>query len=90
MAYCSKCLHIEVCKTADSCDGKVPGCQYFKDKKQVIYIEELAKKICDSYEECVEGECPGFDYCYFRGRNGVQIWLENVIKGKKEEEIEDC
>lgn len=32
MAYCGKCLHLDVCKTADSCDGHVPRCKHFMDK----------------------------------------------------------
>lgn len=32
MAYCGKCLHLDVCKTADSCDGHVPKCKHFMDK----------------------------------------------------------
>ncbi len=26
---CSKCIHKEVCKTAESCDGYVSGCKHF-------------------------------------------------------------
>lgn len=28
---CSKCIHKEVCKTAESCDGYVSGCKHFKE-----------------------------------------------------------
>lgn len=34
MAYCGKCLHLDVCKTADSCDGHVPRCKHFMDKAE--------------------------------------------------------
>lgn len=34
MAYCGKCLHLDVCKTADSCDGHVPRCKHFMDKDE--------------------------------------------------------
>ena len=34
MAYCGKCLHLDVCKTADSCDGHVPKCKHFMDKEE--------------------------------------------------------
>lgn len=34
MAYCGKCLHLDVCKTADSCDGHVPKCKHFLDKDE--------------------------------------------------------
>lgn len=29
MAECTKCIHKEVCKTAESCDGYVSGCKHF-------------------------------------------------------------
>ncbi len=28
---CSKCIHKAVCKTAESCDGRVPNCEHFKE-----------------------------------------------------------
>ena len=31
---CSKCIHKAVCKTAESCDGYVPGCKHFKEQKK--------------------------------------------------------
>lgn len=34
MAYCGKCLHLDVCKTAETCDGHVPGCKHFMDKDE--------------------------------------------------------
>ena len=38
MAYCGKCLHLDVCKTTDSCDGHVPKCKHFLDKNK--YAEQ--------------------------------------------------
>ncbi len=32
MPECKNCIHIEVCKSADSCDGRVPGCRHFETK----------------------------------------------------------
>ena len=32
MAYCGKCIHLDVCKSADACDGHVPRCKHFMDK----------------------------------------------------------
>jgi len=26
---CSRCIHLDVCKTADSCNGYVPRCKHF-------------------------------------------------------------
>lgn len=34
MAYCGKCLHLDVCKTAETCDGHVPRCKHFMDKDE--------------------------------------------------------
>lgn len=34
MAYCRKCLHLDVCKTAETCDGHVPRCKHFMDKDE--------------------------------------------------------
>ena len=28
---CLKCIHHPVCKTAESCDGYVSGCEHFKE-----------------------------------------------------------
>ena len=38
MAECKKCIHNAVCKTAESCDGYVSGCEHFKEKKQGQWI----------------------------------------------------
>ena len=35
MAYCGKCLHLDVCKTAETCDGHVPRCKHFMDKTAI-------------------------------------------------------
>lgn len=35
MACCGNCLHLDVCKTADSCDGHVPRCEHFMDKTAI-------------------------------------------------------
>ena len=64
MAYCGKCLHLDVCKTADSCDGHVPRCKHFMDKTIISQMpgeprtrrdqlramsdEELAKFLLDA------------------------------------------
>ena len=31
---CTKCIHKAVCKTAESCDGYVSGCEHFKEQKK--------------------------------------------------------
>lgn len=50
-------------------------------KPKTYTLEEIAKKICDSYEECTEGECPGFDYCNRRlNKNGVLEWLKEIVE----------
>lgn len=41
-------------------------------------ITELAEKICASYEECEEGQCPAFAYCR-HGCKGTLVWLRKVL-----------
>lgn len=41
MAYYGKCLHLDVCKTAETCDGHVPRCKHFMDKTAIS--QTLAK-----------------------------------------------
>ena len=36
MAKCNECLHLDVCKTADSCDGCVPRCKHFLNRADVV------------------------------------------------------
>ena len=38
MAYCGKCLHLDVCKTAETCDGHVPNCKHFLQKGTLIPV----------------------------------------------------
>lgn len=49
-------------------------------KPKTYTIEEIAQKICESYEECKEGECPGFAYCRHE-RKGTIVWLQKVLNG---------
>ena len=49
------------------------------DGDRTLTLEELAKKICESYEVCKEGECPGFPYCR-HDRKGILVWLRQVVK----------
>lgn len=37
--HCGKCLHLDVCKTAETCDGHVPRCKYFINKNSVMRQE---------------------------------------------------
>ena len=43
MAICGKCIHLDVCKTADSCDGHVPRCKHFMDKTAISEALEKQK-----------------------------------------------
>ena len=45
----------------------------------VITLEQLARRICNHYEDCREGDCPGFDFCNSK-QNGVLVWLREVLK----------
>ena len=40
MAACKECLHLPVCKSADSCDGIVPGCKHFMVRKERYLLKE--------------------------------------------------
>lgn len=51
--------------------------------EQKYTIAEISKMICDSYEECVEGVCPGFDYCS-KKKNGVFAWIEKIMNGENQ------
>ena len=53
MAYCGKCLHVDVCKTADSCDGHVPKCKHFLQKGTLIPVTcKLGEKGCYGDGKC--------------------------------------
>ena len=41
MAYCEKCLHRDVCKSCESCDGSVSGCEQYIDR------DALAQEVND-------------------------------------------
>ena len=76
MATCKECLHLPVCKSADACDGIVPGCKHFKKErwgrweewwppKHMIFTgDEMLYRctLCDAKYPDVEGYrcCP---YC---------------------------
>jgi hypothetical protein len=51
---CTKCIHKEVCKTAESCDGFVSGCKHFKDEK---WVNELEKRIAELEPQVVRMQC---------------------------------
>ena len=55
MQDCGKCLHEEVCATAKTCDGHVPGCQHFMDK--TVISEALGKQ--EPQRPDIEGD--GYD-----------------------------
>ena len=42
---CTKCIHKEVCKTAESCDGCVSGCKHFKEEQQGIAMDVREKLV---------------------------------------------
>lgn len=41
--HCGKCLHLDVCKTAETCDGHVPRCKHFMDKTAISEALEKQK-----------------------------------------------
>ena len=68
MPYCGDCFHLDVCKTAGSCDGRVQKCKHFASKKivtnedrfRVGSLEEIADAVyaaadgmwCQNLPEC--------------------------------------
>lgn len=50
------------------------------DKTWTMTIEQLAQKICDSYTDCKEEQCPGFPYCRHK-KKGTIVWLQKVLNG---------
>lgn len=53
MAYCGKCIHLDVCKTADSCDGHVPQCKHFMDKTSIRKRERVYAAAREAFgDEC--------------------------------------
>ena len=63
--HCGKCLHLDVCKTADSCDGHVPRCKYFLDKESFSACFGLAPWTCQlGSEGCnPDGGCRSTKAC---------------------------
>lgn len=49
--------------------------------EKTMTLEELAREMCKKIGqvECVENECPGFDYCY-KNHNGLLAWFREVLE----------
>ena len=53
MAICGKCIHLDVCKSADACDGHVPRCKHFMDKDGMALAScKLGAKGCFTDGKC--------------------------------------
>jgi hypothetical protein len=48
-----------------------------KDGDKVLTLEELAQRICNSYDEC--DDCPAAGYCR-HGHTGMIDWLREVLE----------
>ena len=59
MAYCGDCFHLDVCKTADSCDGRVPRCRYFADKTAISQALGKQEKKGPVVISSADRKCPG-------------------------------
>ncbi len=79
MAECKGCVKNVTCVERRYFGGNQKNCKDFQ-KKTHYTLEEIAGKICDSYEECTEGVCPGFALCS-NGHNGILNWLRKVVEG---------
>ena len=54
MEDCTKCFHKVVCKTADSCDGKVPSCRHFADIDTISHAFEKPKTRGDQFRRMTD------------------------------------
>jgi len=72
----------EVAYNAEECPHKDRLLKVVKKTEKTYTLEELAKMICESYEECAEGVCPGWDYCDLRKSNGILEWLKTILKSE--------
>lgn len=52
------------------------------DGKNVMTLEELAKKICDRCD-CYDESCPAAEYCR-HGHNGMIHWLRKVLGNEQD------
>lgn len=77
MAECKGCVKNVTCVERRFFGGNQKNCKDFQ-KKTHYTLAEIARKICDSYEECSE-DCPGWGNCD-KGRNGVLVWLREVVE----------
>lgn len=53
------------------------------DGKKVMTLQELATRICNSYDDKSCDECPAKDYCE-AGHNGMLDWLRKVIANEQD------
>jgi predicted house-cleaning noncanonical NTP pyrophosphatase (MazG superfamily) len=54
---------------------------YEKPQPQRYTLDEIARKICKSYDKCDE-DCVGFDCCS-KYHNGALAWLRKVVENEK-------
>ena len=59
---CAKCIHNAVCKTAESCDGNVPGCNHFEEEKLGRWIPSLGNRLWNC-SECMTIGSPLWKRC---------------------------
>lgn len=73
---CTNCIHKAVCKTAESCDGYVPGCKHFKEEnKNNKNMEET--KMIGKYV-IVRGDRSGVFAGTLAENDGRKVVLNNV------------
>ena len=88
MAECSKCIHSCVCKTADSCDGYVSGCEHFVPANWIPSNADCIRAMSD--EELREFLCNNTkcEVCKFELWGGCNLrnWLKQPADMRGEED----
>ncbi len=94
---CAKCIHKEVCKTAETCDGYAPWCKHFLSRIECKPVKEKAPT--DLTGKC--GSCAyakaepnkfGSANCYVRCTNPVHLakYCHRIDKSLRQRTVKAC
>ena len=82
MAICGKCIHLDVCKTTDACDGHVPRCKHFKNKEIVTHADQL-RAMSDEELAVALYNSDGLGWCHNLPECGILLETEEGISEEK-------